>query len=156
MATEAFSKADFEAALPKPTKGNQFIHLGMNQGEHIYAMILPNPQLRILVRSSVGANEIADATGEDSIRIYLQYLSNKNGVEAWSNVKGKVPYTTRIKGWQTRLTSKIRQVCQRAAKVKGSILRPEEGLKFSENKDPKYFDRPFAHIDGEFKRWLDL
>jgi hypothetical protein len=154
MPVEIFTIEQFEAALPVPKKGPKFERLpGLHYNENVWVLYMPHADLRILVRSTIGASGKSDDTGQDSIRIYLQYSRLENGSRVWREIKGfKAPYTTRIKGWQDRLKVKIKQVSQQGAKVH-HLLAENEAMKFSEN--PGFIGRPFAHIDGKFTRWLD-
>lgn len=115
MAVEIFSKDQFEAALPK-LKGTDkpaWECAGLMQGEYVYLLPLGKGAVAsLLVRSSVDSTGWSRATGEDSLRVYavgenLRPLSGK-----------ACRWTTRLPGWQDRLTAVIRFMAKMAVKIR--------------------------------------
>jgi hypothetical protein len=159
MATETFSIAEFNQALPKDKQGNALFEKVPNlvYGEHVWVWKMPNNDIRISVRSSIDASGFAQSTGENSIRLYVEYY-NGNG---WQMVsKGPDTYTTRVRGWQVRLEDKIKELYKAKIKpIKRSICYelnkvPESYFNYSKNAG-----RPFvASSDKSIKNafvWMD-
>ena len=106
MATEKFTKEQFEKVLPKDLwKG-----LGAVDGEYLYAMS-PTPEIRIYIRSSIRPDGIAADTGKDSIRAWL---SSADGTPLGSKTQA---YVTRIPGWETRLIEMLRKLWKNSKKI---------------------------------------
>lgn len=104
MPTEKFTQQEFEAELPVHNKTGEKLweHFGFSQGEHCYIVKTINPNFFIFIRSSIDGLGKAGDTGENSIRVYLtdrqgNSLSNKSEC-----------YITRVRGWQGRLITKVR------------------------------------------------
>lgn len=117
MAVEIFNKATFEAALPvkKDGSGPAWVYGGLNLGEHVYLIPLGTKEkpcpAQIFVRSSVDKTGWSRATGKDSIRIYVVDQDGKP-------LSGKeCRWTTRITGWQERMTDIIRFMAEMAVKI---------------------------------------
>ena len=142
MATERFTKEQFERALPKDV----FKPLGLVLGEYSYAWTMQsNPYLRITVRSSVDARNVAAATGCDSIRIIIEYSVDEG--KTWKSAgKGPDAYTTRVKGWEDRLTAKIKEVFYgKVKKVQPNAIPQNAGYFFGfSKKDGPNKGRPFV------------
>lgn len=118
MPVEIFSKAQFEAALPK-IKGTSLPAwqcIGLDKGEYTYVIPLGTPPgskpASILIRSSVDQTGWSRATGEDSIRVYV--VENRTG----KPLSGKVHrWTTRLPGWQDRMMEIVRFLAEMAVKI---------------------------------------
>jgi hypothetical protein len=147
MATERFSKAQFEEALPKhkDTKEKLWEHAGFIRGEHCYRMNI-NQDIVIQIRSSVNGNGFAAETGGNSIRAWL---TDMDGEPLGSKVQA---YVTRRPGWEKRLVDVLRELwlraqkagyCPRCKKAKGVYKVKKEGR----NKG-KLFAKCFPCDDG--------
>jgi hypothetical protein len=113
MATEVFSKAQFEDALPKDKTNGRALWrpMGLTMGEYCY--LLPvKTGVFITVRSSVGANGYCAETGADSIRAWL---TDVNGEALGVKVQ---KYVTRMAGWQGRMIIMLRKLWALAAQLK--------------------------------------
>lgn len=168
MTIERFTKEEFEAALTSTAPFYE--EEGLVQGEHTY--IIPvNSQTRLRVRSSVGANGVAADTGDDSIRIWVQFYQPdwKNPSRmTWTGGKKFDAYTTRIPGWAKRMDKKIHELWNIAAKLTSPIPTscphcgrvPRVGFSSKKNKN---FGRPYCSCGNpahkaqkvDFFQWLD-
>jgi len=112
MATEVFSINKFENALPrhKVTGETLWVALGMVSGEYTYRVRVSD-LVNIEIRSSVGFNGYARSTGEDSIRAWLV---DPKGNPLGSKVQS---YVTRVKGWDVRLITMLRELVRRGRQV---------------------------------------
>lgn len=111
---EIFDKATFEAALPKLKGTDQpaWRCVGLVNGEYTYLVTLGDSKpAKILVRSSVDQTGWSRATGEDSIRVYV-VDKDMNPLSGKAN-----RWTTRLPGWQERMTEIIRFLAQMAIKI---------------------------------------
>ena len=120
MPIDRFSKFRFEQALPKDEDGNKLWHwLGFINGEHVYVMYIPNTNKRVVIRSSIQGNELAAPVGGDSIRHWVEYKYRGQ----WHPLtKGEKQYTTRVPGWEQRLTEALRELWKLAlADSKGHV-----------------------------------
>src|SRR5574340_137725 len=95
MTTEKFSLNEFVESLPDKAE-----HLGLISGEHCFRIKVADDRF-ILIRSSIGFDELARDTGSDSIRLILVDSDN---TPAGSKIG---EYTTRVSGWQKRMSEKI-------------------------------------------------
>lgn len=140
MAVESFSKAEFEVALPMKRDGSgpAWVYGGLSLGEHVYFLPLGSAEkplpAQILIRSSVDQTGWSRATGEDSIRVYVV---DRNG----KPLSGKeYRWTTRLPGWQQRMTDLIRFMAEMAVKIgscpkcKTSLTRLNKVKKAGPNK----------------------
>jgi len=103
MAIDCFTRAEFEAALPKLKGTGQALwsYSGFLGGEHTY--IVPvKPGVVIQVRSSIGADGYSRDAAKDSIRCWL---SDPTGKPLGSKY-GR--WVTRVPGWDKRLVSVLR------------------------------------------------
>lgn len=109
MATEKFTKEDFENALPKDKKTGEDLcqPTGLVNGEYTYLLHVRGDS-HISIRSSVRSNGVAADTGHDSIRAWLV---DGDGYPAGSKVQS---YVTRVPGWADRLTSVLRELYRRS------------------------------------------
>lgn len=161
---EQFSKAEFEAALPKhkETGAPLWTALGFSMGEYCY-LIQPFPKLPygIHVRSSVGEDGTAKDCGEDSIRGRVVSIS-PTGEIAFHGGKSQ-RWVTRQTGWQERMTDMLRKLanqvnycrpCPKCAAVlvpytskkKGSTIKGQgfarcesDACRIGENKSATFF-----------------
>jgi Neuraminidase (sialidase) len=150
---EIFGINEFNNALPTAKNGTAlFQHVGIQYGEHCWAWVMPNNSVRILVRSSIDNTGKSGGTGEDSIRMYVEF--SNDGGKTWNlSSKGMDTYTTRVKGWQERLQTKVIALFQSKVKPIAKVeLMQNEVLRFS--RSPKYPNRPMTFIDNNFNRWL--
>src|SRR5688572_6853348 len=138
MAIDRFSLDRFAAALPKRKPVGEApaeslaVSVGMVQGEHCF-IIQPFPAVPVglFIRSSVDASGYAAATGEDSIRVLWCALGIPN---IYAPDVRRVPYTiignkakaytTRVVGWEDRLTALLRKL---AAVVRWCLPCPKCG-----------------------------
>lgn len=156
MPVERFSYITFHNSLPG-NRGNlvkKWKAVGLLQGEYCWVFTIPNMPIGIMVRSSIGVEQVSAETGEDSIRIIVVRIKNCHDSEDYTPIgKGVDTYTTRVKGWETRLEAKIREVAKRI----GQITQPfddSDSVFFVQKEGPNK-GRPFANDkDGKF-RWLD-
>lgn len=148
---DVFTPEYFDSALPKDKKtgGKLFHKLGVINGEHCWSMAMPNPRIRIVIRSSIKPNGLSADVGEDSIRIMLQVV-HKN---LWVNIgKGPDAYTTRVPGWEKRLEDKIKTVFYKAKTIK-QRFEDTEVVRFSTKGQKENIGRPCV-VEPRF-RWLD-
>ena len=111
---ERFSKTEFEYTLTDVLNGVGFKELGLIDREECYSVQV-NPFARILVRSSVNETGVAGDTGEDSIRVILEVLTEKG---EWKGSKKIGEWTTRVPGWEIRMRDKMRVVWGWAKQIK--------------------------------------
>jgi len=146
MPVEIFTKEEFQEAMPPKATC-----LGLNKGELIWAIPMPHPKLRIVVRSSIHSQGQSAACGEDSIRLWLEGFDGKN----WYTM-GQKPddYTNRVKGWQQRIKGKIRDVAKIACKVPKDLILQDGDKIFFVKKECPNKGRPFLQSQGKFVRFL--
>jgi hypothetical protein len=113
MPIEQFTREEFEAALPKhrDTGKPLWTCLGPIEGEFAYLMQTANPDVFILIRSSVRPSGVAAGCGEDSIRCWL-VGSDKRPLGSKLQ-----KYTTRVPGWSERLVKQLRALYALAGKI---------------------------------------
>lgn len=110
-----FSKAEFEAALPKhrETGAELWRAVGLVDGERQYVIPVydgcDETNKVIFVRSSVGRSGFSGGCGSNSIRVWVMY--HYRG--AWRPL-GKESLTQRTVGWQLRMVNKIRKAYRKA------------------------------------------
>lgn len=153
---EIFSKAEFEAALPRDKRTDEplFGHLGMRLGEHVWFWNV-RPNIRIEVRSSIGKSGFSAATGENSIRLHLLSSDGTGWYATSAKAKcGSVRYITRVKGWQGRLTAQIKELFYL---IKDLPPLPEGCTLQFVVKEGRNKGRPFAirRATGDFVAFLD-
>ena len=136
MATEIFSKNEFEAALPthKLTNAALWQSKGLVDGEYVYYVPV-NENAGIMIRSSIGASGYAASTGEDSIRLWLS--GPDNGDSRAKSCKLDT-YTKRTKNWRTTMLDKLRNLYQIGKFVRpckcGGMVRVSRSSKDNEHK----------------------
>lgn len=146
MTTEKFSLQDFKDALPEAE------HLGLINNEHCFRIQVTADRF-ILIRSSIGFDELARDTGSDSIRLVL--------VDAKDNPAGSKidDYTTRVTGWQERLNTKVAFMKSIVAQAGVCDKCGKSNKVFQVQKAGSNKGRWFAKCEDEnhnnFK-WLDL
>jgi hypothetical protein len=105
MAVETFTRADFEAALPKhKVTGEPLCKcLGVVSGEYTY--LLPvSDKVGVMIRSSVKSDGVSAGVGEDSIRLWLVDPSNDN-----APLSSKVTrWIARTGAWRVRVVEQAR------------------------------------------------
>lgn len=118
MATERFSKAEFEKALAGT--GYTFGSGAIMGGEYrFYSTIRKG--LLLAVNSSISSTGFADGTGENSIRIWV---CDENG----KPLAGKTQaYVTRVAGWQVRLNKVVRETVESVKELVDSPSCPKCG-----------------------------
>lgn len=117
---ETFNKNEFEQALPN-TSNFKWKYEGFLNKEHCYSIPADKEsKSKVFIRSSIGTNNLSANCGKDSIRCYL--------VDSKGNPLGSKisKYTTRIKGWESRMKDVIRELI---------ILRGKSGN--DENGNPR-------------------
>lgn len=158
MATEAFTRDEFEQALDRI---GAYYGLSVNQhstsGDEFSYKLYPDSTspINIYVRSSVSVRTgIADATGKDSIRLYLmngdRWLSQ---VDAW---------TQRIPNWESRMMEKVRYLLD-LWKQAGCCQcgEPNKIYKVTDKRKPTYgklyakCDHYKQRGDGHTWKWLN-
>lgn len=104
MTTEQFTQSEFEQVLTN--NALRWDDLGWMQNERVYHIAL-SEHCGIRIRSSIGMNGIADATGQNSIRLWL--VSNGESLVSKSAQTkiGWEKYVTRVPGWQRRMIEQI-------------------------------------------------
>lgn len=107
---ETFTREQFEGALPvhKDTGEPLWKYAGLVQGEHVYRIAIPDTNKRIVIRSSVRRNGVSAGTGDDSIRLWVEYHYRK--IDKWLPLGKLDAWTTRKPGWQDRVTGKLREL----------------------------------------------
>ena len=113
-----FTKEEFESTLPvdKNTGKRLWEHKQLLDGEHVYIMISTTVGIQIRIRSSVRGDGHSAATGEDSIRCWLETTIG-------DPVAPKVArWVTRVSGWQQRMTDTLRYLYKLSAHI---ILCPQ-------------------------------
>jgi hypothetical protein len=128
MTTEMFLTSDFEKALPKHRQTGKplWVYAGFIDGERVYDVPVKDG-LVVRIKSSIGYAGISDDCGENSIRIWVVDSTTGNAL-----IKKEDAWTTRVKGWQTRMLDKIRKQYAKAQALRrcpkcGSWLTPRTG-----------------------------
>ena len=111
---DTFTREQFEQALPTHRKTGEPLwkYTGLIQNEHAYCIMIPDTNKRIMVRSSVKGNGVSASTGKDSIRLWVEYHYRK--IDKWLSLGKLDAWTTRVPGWQDRMTDKLRKLWQLA------------------------------------------
>jgi DNA helicase II / ATP-dependent DNA helicase PcrA len=145
MTIDRFSKERFEQVIAP--YGDHTCAFSM--GEFVYTIPL-DAQVSIRIRSSIGASEIADEAGQDSIRLNLicrqdnSYLGKLDGM-----------YITRVPGWEVRLGIKFATLSTYRRKA-GDCPDCRMPLKIHVSTTLKNPNRPFAKCDAcEKFFWID-
>lgn len=123
MTTVEFTKQEFEKVLANSlravvdampaTHHGQAVAARFSvesiKGEYQYYITLPPTNKRLVVRSSVKVNtDRSAASGDDSIRIYVQYWFAKAG--KWFALARVDRLTKRTAGWDKRMATKLEQL----------------------------------------------
>jgi len=127
MSAVSFSKSEFEQALVAAVRsylsandGSKINYQGLIKGEHVYAVLVGGTNKAIFVRSSVKGSGVSAGTGEDSIRLWISSLIRGDWVPM-----GKVTYTQRTEGWESRMASKFGSLVEKARGIKKSLPTSE-------------------------------
>lgn len=156
MAVEIFTHQQFEQALIEAWQiitgepDTDIVRLGVVGGEYTYRVMVSNDAgIAIDVRSSVRPDGTSAGTGEDSIRLVVRYSDGAG----WK-VRGKGPdaYTTRVKGWESRLAHKLAGLYDALTPIR---RRVPAGGRLCECQSGANKGRYFARVDGQFACWLD-
>ena len=104
---DTFTRQEFEQALPTSESGDPLWEsLGLVQGEYTYTVPVTDTNKRIVIRSSVKGNEKSAGSGKDSIRLWVEYHYK----DKWFALAKLDRWTTRVPGWQKRMTKKLREL----------------------------------------------
>jgi len=156
MPVEQFTKAEFEAALPKHRGSGKplWIHTGLIQGEHEYAVFVTDGDMptnkAIFIRSSVGKNGVSADSGKNSIRLWVSYEYKGK----WRPLKKLDRWTTRVPGWQGRMTEKLRELYKlaledsRQHRSNGSKPKPQPKPAPADGSDGKLTEQAKAVLAG--------
>ena len=152
MAIDKFSKLEFEIALPhhKETGKPLCTELGLINGEFCYALPIDDAT-GVMIRSSIDASGFAADTGEDSIRLWVCDVNGKP-------LMGKEQaYTTRVKGWDKRLTKQLRELWKLGHYVRVrpacNVERPK--LRTCKKGKPENIGKRFAVCQcGKYFEWV--
>jgi len=118
MSIDVFDTKRFEAALPKDKNGNNlWNYAGFEDNERMY-VVYAGPFARVVVRSSIDESGFAAESGQDSIRLWLEILTDSGTCQA---VKKLDAWTTRVPGWEGRMIEKMRQLYRYGIKVKREL-----------------------------------
>jgi hypothetical protein len=122
---EQFTEREFETALTEILNGTAWKSLGFLAGELCYGVPIKNTNKRLVVRSSIDYTGVAAATGEDSIRVWVEYWHEK--ARTWRPLgKDGKAWTTRLPGWQERLKGRLRQCWKVALADKPKVAEGAE------------------------------
>ena len=116
MSVDTFTRQEFEQALPTDESGDSlWDSLGLVSGEYVYAIPVTGTNKRIVIRSSIKGNEKSAGSGKDSIQLWVEYqiTSNLNPYKGqWFALKNAKldRWTTRVPGWQKRMTEKLHEL----------------------------------------------
>lgn len=116
---DRFSKEEFEQALPKEGNRQFWEYIGTCGHEYIYAIPVGSKKLRpddlqIRIHSSVNvATNIADDTGQNSIRCYLYSPKYDRPIG-----NSECDWVTRVSGWEGRMLKLLRLLYKRALQSK--------------------------------------
>lgn len=147
MSIEVFTKEDFEAYLGR--SHSPYESLGLVDGEYAYKLPLDG-QSAIMLRSSIKSDGQSASTGKDSIRAWLVGNDDKplgSKVSKW---------TTRLPGWENRLTEVVKTICEWRAMI-GDCPDCHKPKSIFKSKTASNKDRIFAkcrECDKGFI-WLD-
>jgi DNA helicase-2/ATP-dependent DNA helicase PcrA len=113
MATEKFSKAEFEQVL---VQAKFVVHpVGLVGGEFRYRLAI-RLGVNILVNSSIDSSGFAADTGDNSIRIWA---ADDNGKPLMGKTQA---YVTRIRGWQDRT---LKAIADTLKSISNIVAAPE-------------------------------
>jgi DNA helicase-2/ATP-dependent DNA helicase PcrA len=110
MTVETFTREEFEAALPTRNGSDEPLwqYAGLVEGEHTYHIPVEGTNKRIVIRSSVGRDGVSAESGADSIRLWVEYYWAK--IDDWRALAKLDRWTTRVSGWERRMTEKLREL----------------------------------------------
>lgn len=118
---EQFTREQFESALTAmSTKGKLWTEPVIVKREYVYTIPVAKTNMRLVIRSSIDPQTgQARASGQDSIRVRVQYQSNGSWREFG---KIKKSHVKRLTGWQGRLKSMLRDTYALAAEKHNARL----------------------------------
>jgi len=113
MPVDTFTREQFEAALPrnKQTQAQLWKADGLVDGEYEYTVRI-SEHVVIKIRSSVKYNGVSGECGKDSIRLWL---ADPTTGKPMGNKLNR--HTTRVNGWQLRMTEALRELWRMGSKV---------------------------------------
>lgn len=123
---DKFSKEEFEKALPTDKNTGERLWEGptMIKGELTYTIKVKGTNKRIVVRSSIDSSGFAADAGADSIRLWVEYYWQQRDI--WRPLAKARSYTTRVSGWDVRMTTKLRELWQVAVDDGKATKEPEK------------------------------
>ncbi len=154
MAIDRFDKARFEAALPiHNLTGVPLWHdITFENGEFVYGIDVPraghDEWITIYIRSSIGMDLLAKETGKDSIRMYTM----RKGKPWGSKISC---YTTRVKGWEERMTKQLRILYKRCMNLKVCKLCGGPKAVFKKAKDNSLFQACPDHFSVTYENYKE-
>ena len=107
-----YTQDDLEHILPahKKTGDPLWTHVVLIDGEHVYHIDISGTNKRIVIRSSISRDGVSADVGQDSIRLSLLYFYK----DKWRPLAKLDRWTTRVPGWEKRVTAKLRELYQLA------------------------------------------
>lgn len=157
--TERFNLNQFQDALPvnKNTGQKLWKSLGLDKGEYSFEIPV-NSVCSILIRSSIDHSGFCADSGKDSIRTWLVNPANQSPVGSKLSL-----YTTRVSGWEERMTNQLRKLFRLAKQVKtcqcGEVVKifkikkegPNKGKFFTCCADSACRINPFQFLDDDLQ-----
>jgi len=158
MTIERFTKDEFEQVLTDA--GYDWSDLGLLTNEYVYRITVTDNSA-IELRSSIDASHKAADVGQDSIRMWPQIRVPYGTGHKWSAGRKPDAYTTRVPGWQDRMTEKINGLvikCERVKNKVGYCPDCKRALWANFSNSAKNPGRPFASCKVKQHKsftWLD-
>ena len=156
MTIERFTKNEFEQVLTDA--GYDWSELGLLYNEYVYR-IQVTENSAIELRSSIDASHKAADVGQDSIRMWPQIRVPHGIGSKWQAGKKPDAYTTRVIGWEQRMTEKINTLvvkCQRVKNDVGYCPTCNKVLWAGFSNSAKNPNRPYASCRKDnYFTWLD-
>jgi len=120
---DQFTTARFEEALPKHKKTGEplWSFVGTKFGERLYVVNV-NENTRIMIRSTILSDGLAAESGTDSIRLWLEIRKGNT----WKPRAKMDRWTTRVTGWEERMTKKLRELYRLGLKEVPSTMTDTE------------------------------
>ena len=140
MPVESFTREQFEAALPRNKRSGDPLckPLGVQDKEYAYMLpIIGRQHVGILIRSSVDSSGVSAGCGEDSIRAYIVDPTTQKPL-----AKKLTRWTTRQRGWESRLTNLLQRLYKTALRIK-DCEKCKIPMRLRVSKTEKNPDRPF-------------
>lgn len=127
---DIFDKARFSSALVKALAAfttSEHVKLtchGYVKGELEFHATLLGTNKRIIIRSTIGKDGLSAKSGNDSIRLWVEYWWEKTN--RWHPLKKhETRWTTRAPGWEERLAGKINEMVELAWNDSQLELNPQ-------------------------------